>query len=68
MSPPSPGEPDEQRGARRAMRSSFSINLEHIGDIIDKNLMEPSKKIKHRLKFSAEGAAGLQSFHGVMDN
>ena len=50
------------------MRSSFSINLEHIGDIIDKNLMEPSKKIKHRLKFSAEGAAGLQSFHGVMDN
>ena len=34
------------------------------------NLMElASKKIKHRLKFSAEGAAELQSFHrGVMDN
>jgi phosphate:Na+ symporter len=29
---------------------SFSINLEHIGDIIDKNLMELAiKKIKHKL-------------------
>jgi phosphate:Na+ symporter len=49
---------------------AFSINLEHIGDIIDKNLMElASKKIKHHLKFSAEGAAELEAFHrGVMDN
>ena len=61
----------DEQSARRAMEIiAFSINLEHIGDIIDKNLMElASKKIKHRLKFSAEGAAELQSFHrGVMDN
>ena len=61
----------DDQSARRAMEIiAFSINLEHIGDIIDKNLMElASKKIKHHLKFSAEGAAELESFHhGVMDN
>jgi phosphate:Na+ symporter len=61
---------DEASGRRAMEIISFSINLEHIGDIIDKNLMElASKKIKHRLKFSAEGAAELEAFHrGVMDN
>jgi phosphate:Na+ symporter len=61
----------DDQSARRAMEIiAFSINLEHIGDIIDKNLMElASKKIKHHLKFSAEGSAELESFHhGVMDN
>jgi phosphate:Na+ symporter len=61
----------DEAGGRRAMEIiAFSINLEHIGDIIDKNLMElASKKIKHRLKFSAEGAAELEAFHrGVMEN
>ena len=43
---------------------SFAINLEHIGDIIDKNLMElAAKKIKNRLKFSEDGAFELQDFH-----
>lgn len=43
---------------------AFAINLEHIGDIIDKNLMElAAKKIKNRLKFSEDGAAELQVFH-----
>ena len=43
---------------------SFTINLEHIGDIIDKNLCElAAKKIKRRLQFSAEGAAELTAFH-----
>jgi phosphate:Na+ symporter len=43
---------------------AFAINLEHIGDIIDKNLMElAAKKIKNRLRFSNEGAAELQEFH-----
>ena len=37
-------------------RCPFVTNLEHVGDIIDKNLMElATKKIRHRLKFSAEG-------------
>jgi phosphate:Na+ symporter len=43
---------------------SFSINLEHIGDIIDKNLMElAQKKIKRKLIFSKQGAAELEAFH-----
>ncbi len=49
---------------------SLSINLEHIGDIIDKNLMElANKKIKRQLQFSREGAADLEEFHRiVIDN
>jgi phosphate:Na+ symporter len=49
---------------------TFTTNLEHIGDIIDKNLMElATKKIKKRLQFSAEGIAELKQFHGeVVDN
>ncbi len=43
---------------------SFAINLEHIGDIIDKNLTELAvKKIKRRYEFSKEGAAELEAFH-----
>jgi phosphate:Na+ symporter len=51
--------------AGRAMEIiAFSINLEHIGDIIDKNLMElATKKIKHKYKFSPEGAAELEALH-----
>ncbi|HTO84296.1 MAG TPA: Na/Pi cotransporter family protein [Methylomirabilota bacterium] len=57
--------------SRRAMEIiSFAINLEHVGDIIDKNLMElAAKKIKRKLQFSKEGAAELAAIHGrVMDN
>ncbi len=55
----------EEADGQRAMEIiAFSINLEHIGDIIDKNLMElASKKIKRRLTFSSEGAAELVAFH-----
>ena len=55
----------DDREGRRAMEIiAFAINLEHIGDIIDKNLMElAGKKIKHKLKFSHEGAAELRAFH-----
>jgi phosphate:Na+ symporter len=55
---------DDREGSRAMEVIAFAINLEHIGDIIDKNLMElASKKIKNRLKFSEEGAAELQAFH-----
>jgi phosphate:Na+ symporter len=49
---------------------TFTTNLEHIGDIIDKNLMElAAKKIKKRYAFSPEGAAELRAFHGhVVDH
>jgi phosphate:Na+ symporter len=61
----------DDRDGRRAMEIiAFSINLEHIGDIIDKNLMELAvKKIKHKYEFSKEGAAELADFHKrIIDN
>ena len=55
---------DEREGRRAMEIVSFTINLEHIGDIIDKNLCELAvKKIKRRYQFSAEGAAELTAFH-----
>jgi phosphate:Na+ symporter len=55
----------DEQDSRRAMEIiACAINLEHIGDIIDKNLMElAAKKIKNRLSFSPEGASELQTFH-----
>jgi len=49
---------------------AFSINLEHIGDIIDKNLMELARmKIERKLAFSKQGAAELETLHQeVMSN
>ncbi|TDQ39366.1 Na/Pi cotransporter family protein [Thiopseudomonas denitrificans] len=61
----------DDRQSRRAMEIlSLTINLEHIGDIIDKNLMElASKKIKKQLQFSGEGARELTEIHrAVQDN
>lgn len=44
---------------------TFTTNLEHIGDIIDKNLMElAAKKARQRLSFSAEGLADIKELHG----
>jgi phosphate:Na+ symporter len=55
---------DERDGHRAMEIISFTINLEHIGDIIDKNLMElAAKKIKNKYQFSREGAAELTEFH-----
>ena len=43
---------------------TFTTNLEHIGDIIDKNLMElAAKKIRKQLSFSPEGLAEIRAFH-----
>lgn len=54
-----------EAGSRRAMEIiTFTTNLEHIGDIIDKNLMEiAEKKIKNRLRFSDEGAGDIVRLH-----
>ncbi|HUD88465.1 MAG TPA: Na/Pi cotransporter family protein [Xanthobacteraceae bacterium] len=55
---------DEREGRRAMEIVSFTINLEHIGDIIDKNLCQlAAKKIKRGYQFSAEGAAELTAFH-----
>jgi phosphate:Na+ symporter len=58
------GSLDETEGRRAMEVVSFTINLEHIGDIIDKNLCQlAAKKIKRNYQFSAEGAAELTAFH-----
>ncbi len=58
------GSLDDRDGRRATEIIAFAINLEHIGDIIDKNLMElAAKKIKHKYEFSKEGAAVLEAFH-----
>ena len=58
------GSLDEREGRRAMEIISFAINLEHVGDIIDKNLSELAvKKIKRKLQFSTEGAAELTAFH-----
>lgn len=48
---------------------TFITNLEHVGDIIDKNLMQlADKKHRHRLQFSAQGLQELRTMHArVMD-
>ena len=58
------GSLDEREGRRAMEIISFTINLEHIGDIIDKNLSElATKKIKRKFQFSPEGAEELSAFH-----
>lgn len=43
---------------------TFTINLEHAGDILDNSLNElAAKKIKNRLSFSAEGFAEISQMH-----
>jgi phosphate:Na+ symporter len=60
----------EEDGRRYVEILTFTTNLEHIGDIIDKNLMElAAKKIRNRYAFSAEGMAELRAFHArVLEN
>jgi phosphate:Na+ symporter len=58
----------EEGEARRAAEiMSFAINLEHIGDIIDKNLREIAvKKIKQNANFSSEGAVEIEAFYHMV--
>jgi phosphate:Na+ symporter len=55
---------DEAESRRYVEVLTFTTNLEHIGDIIDKNLMDlAQKKIKNKLTFSKEGLAEITDFH-----
>jgi phosphate:Na+ symporter len=57
----------EEDGKRYIEILTFTTNLEHIGDIVDKNLMElATKKIRNRYAFSPEGLAELRAFHGLV--
>jgi len=60
----------EEDGRRYVEILTFTTNLEHIGDIVDKNLMElAAKKIRNRYAFSPEGMAELRAFHArVLEN
>ncbi|MBF9234570.1 Na/Pi cotransporter family protein [Microvirga alba] len=46
---------------------AFAINLEHVGDIIDKNLMElASKRIKNHLRLPKDSLADINSMHAKL--
>jgi phosphate:Na+ symporter len=57
-------------GRRAVDIITFTTNLEHVGDIIDKNLMElASKKIRNKLQFSADGFREICDMHArLVDN
>jgi phosphate:Na+ symporter len=60
--------PGESR--RSAEILAFTTNLEHIGDIIDKSLLElADKKLRLQLRFSREGWTEIEALHAhVLDN
>ena len=54
----------DEEGRRLLEIIKLITNLEHIGDIIDKNLRElAEKKIRKRYAFSPEGLAEIREFH-----
>ena len=56
---------DEREGRRWTEIISLTINLEHVGDIIDKNLMElAEKKARHNWSFSQAGMVEIADLHG----
>lgn len=63
------GELNDKDSQRAVDIISFTTNLEHVGDIVDKNLLElADKKRRHRLQFSGAGLKEIQAMHGrVMD-
>lgn len=60
---------DPKESDRFVQILSFSTNLEHIGDIIDKSLTELVKaKVKERKRFSDEGFDEIKGFHQTILN
>lgn len=61
---------DIEEGKRYMQILTFSTNLEHIGDTIDKNLMEmATKKMRAHDSFSKQGFAEIAAVHAqVMEN
>ncbi len=55
---------DHGESRRSAEILTFTTNLEHIGDIIDKSLLElADKKMRLQLRFSAEGWREIEALH-----
>ena len=58
---------DPKEADRYIQILTFSTNLEHIGDIIDKSLMDlAEKKIKKQDEFSPEGFKEIKDFHNLV--
>ncbi len=56
-------EMDQGESERSIEILSFTTNLEHIGDVVDKNLLElAAKRSKARISFSAEGLQELEAY------
>lgn len=61
---------DPKEADRYLQILTFATNLEHIGDIIDKSLMElAKKKIRHNDRFSNDGWEEIKAFHAqILEN
>ncbi len=61
---------DEADGRRAGEILAVAINLEHIGDIIDKNLMDlAAKKARHRLRLPPDDLQAVETLHRrTLDN
>jgi len=63
------GELSSEESQRAVDSMTFTTNLEHVGDIVDNNLMDLAEK-KHRIQvqFSSEGMSELRTMHArVLD-
>ncbi len=55
---------DEDEGRRLTELLAFAVNLEHAGDIVEKNLMElAAKRIKRHLVLPGEATAEIDEMH-----
>ena len=58
---------DPKEAKRYVQVLTFSTNLEHAGDVIDKNLMPLAlKKIKRQIDFSEEGMKEIEHIHHLI--
>ena len=58
---------DVNEAQRYVQVLTFSTNLEHVGDVIDKNLMPLAlKKIKRQINFSEEGLKEIERVHTMV--
>lgn len=58
------GSLSEEEARRSSEIMSYALNLEHVGDILDKSVRElAEKKIKHQLSFSRDGLDEICAFY-----
>jgi len=58
---------DEKDGARWTEIISLTINLEHVGDVIERILADlKDKKIAHKLSFSEAGMKEIEDLHAML--